>query len=208
MLSFLDGRATCGVEAVVGESYLRTVSIGDTKGWITVVHRHENNMIRVEVSAALSPSVRQTLTKVKYLFDLSAHPVEIENHLGELAIKHSGLRVPGAFYGFELAVRAILGQQVSVRAATTLAGRFNKTFGEPIETPFPELTHLFPKAERIAAVEQGEIVALGIIRTRANTIVSLAKAVAGGSLVLRPESDPERVMSRLRELPGIGEWTA
>ena len=150
----------------------------------------------------------QVLSRTKHLFDLSAHPVEIETHLGELAIAHTGLRVPGAFDGFELAVRAVLGQQVSVRAATTLAGRFNKTFGEPIVTPFPELTHLFPSAERIAEVEIDEIISLGIIRSRANTILFLARAVADGSVVLKPGCDPDRVISRLKELPGIGEWTA
>src|SRR5204863_5405310 len=112
------------------------------------------------------------------------------------------------FDGFDMAVRAILGQQISVRAATTLAGRFVRAFGEPLETPFPSLTHLPASVERVARAEPPELIALGIIAARARTILALARAVAEGRIVLAPGADVEKTMVRLKELPGVGEWTA
>ena len=116
--------------------------------------------------------------------------------------------VPGAFDGYEMAVRAILGQQISVQAATTLAGRFAAKFGEKAETPFPQLTHHTPKAKRVASAEAQEIIALGIISNRANSILRLSQEVASGSLSLEPDADPDTTIARLCELPGIGAWTA
>ncbi len=208
MLSFLDSRSTCGIEAVVGNRYFRTVSAGEINGWIAVEHKQDKTSLRVEVSASLASQLRKVLTGVKYMFDLSAHPIEIEKHLGEITALHSGMRVPGAFNGFELAVRAILGQQVSVRAATTFAGRFAKTFGSSIETPFPELTHVYPKADIIAETDIENIISLGIIRSRANSILALAREIAVGSIILQPGIHDEALFSRLKKLPGIGEWTA
>jgi AraC family transcriptional regulator of adaptative response / DNA-3-methyladenine glycosylase II len=118
------------------------------------------------------------------------------------------MRVPGAFCGFEIAVRAVLGQQVSVAGARTLAGRFAAEFGEPVETPFPSLTKVFPSAERISDVGPGHIAKLGMPGARARSVVALARAVAGGELTLSPSADIEATLDKLRALPGIGEWTA
>jgi AraC family transcriptional regulator of adaptative response / DNA-3-methyladenine glycosylase II len=118
------------------------------------------------------------------------------------------LRVPGAFDGFEVAVRAILGQQVSVAAARTVAGRFAAAFGEPIESPFAALTTVFPAPERIAKLRYGRIARLGMPGARARTVLALARAVARGKLVLMPNAAVEATLDGLRALPGVGEWTA
>ena len=118
------------------------------------------------------------------------------------------MRVPGAFDGFEIALRAILGQQVSVAAARTLAGRFAEAFGEPIETPFDSLNRVFPPAGRIAALPYRKMARLGMPAARARTIAALAAACERGELDLAPGADVEATLARLRALPGVGEWTA
>jgi AraC family transcriptional regulator of adaptative response / DNA-3-methyladenine glycosylase II len=128
--------------------------------------------------------------------------------LGALVKHHPGLRVPGAFDGFEVAVRAILGQQVTVAAARTVAGRFAAAFGEPIESPYAALTTVFPDAGRIAELRYGRIARIGMPGARARTVLALARAVADGDLVLMPNADIEATLDRLRALPGVGEWTA
>ena len=123
---------------------------GKHQGWLAVSPVPGRNALRVEMSAPLAPTLLSTLARVKRLFDMAAQPQQIAAHLGPLAESRPGMRVPGAYDGFEMATRAILGQQVSVKAATTLAGRFTAAFGEPTATPFPQLTHLSPTAERVA----------------------------------------------------------
>ena len=134
--------------------------------------------------------------------------MEYPKHLGKIAAKNPGLRVPGAFDGFEVAVRAIMGQQVTVKAATTLSGRFAAKFGEPIATGAAGLTHLHPTAERIARTSVAEIASLGIIAKRAEAIIALAQAVLKGQISLEPAVNVEEQIAQLIELPGIGEWTA
>jgi AraC family transcriptional regulator of adaptative response / DNA-3-methyladenine glycosylase II len=140
--------------------------------------------------------------------DLSCNPTEVANVLGRLAQRRPGMRVPGAFDGFEVAVRAILGQQVTVAAARTIAGRFAAALGDPVETPFGALTTVFPTAARVADTTAGLIARLGMPEARARTVVALARAVADRNLVLTPHTDIEATLERLRTLPGVGEWTA
>ena len=208
LLTFLVGRASRGVETTDGKVYRRTVSLGKHQGWLSACPLPNKPALRVEVSASLAPALLPTLGRVKRLFDLAASPTLIAAHLGPLADAHPGLRVPGAFDGFEMTVRAILGQQVSVAAASTLAGRFGGAFGDPITTPFPELTHLSPTPERVASARPEELFALGILASRANSILALARAVTDGTISLQPGGDPEATMAHLKALPGIGEWTA
>src|SRR5262245_17552889 len=210
--TFLGARAIPGVESVEGASYRRTVSVqtagSEHRGWIEVAMSPGKPALRVVVSASLAKAVPPVLSRVKSLMDLGCHPTEVARALGAMAKRNAGLRVPGAFDGFEVAVRAILGQQVSVAAARTLAGRFAAAFGEPIECPSATLTTVFPAAERIAKLQAERIARIGMPGARARTVLALARAVADGHLILAPNADIETSLNRLRALPGIGEWTA
>ncbi len=209
LLSFLATRSVTGVEAIADGCYRRTVSHGRHRGWLSVSPAPGGRaVLRVQLSASLAPAVSPVLARVKRLFDLSAAPELIAAQLGPLARGHPGLRVPGAFDGFEIGIRAILGQQVTVAGATTLARRFGRAFGEPIATPYADLDRLTPGAVCVARAEVGDIAKLGIIRSRAAAIIALARAVASGDLVLAPGADPQVVIAKLCALPGIGDWTA
>ena len=214
MLRFLAARATPGVECVSGGKYCRTAAIGPYRGWLNATPVAGRSLISVEISNSLAPALAAVLAGLKNLFDLSARPDVIDGRLANdrrlapLVARSPGLRVPGAFSGFELAVRAVLGQQVSVRGATTLAGRLAKAFGEPIETPLGCLSRLSPSAERIAAASREELCRAGITSARADCLRALARSVVDGELRLSPTPAPEAVVDRLLELPGIGEWTA
>jgi AraC family transcriptional regulator of adaptative response / DNA-3-methyladenine glycosylase II len=219
LLRFLRTRTLVGVEAVTDDAYARTVRLGDRTGWVRVRDMPAKRALTVELPHALTPVLPALLGRLRHLFDLSARPDIITAHLRadpvlapELA--HSpGLRVPGAFDGFELALRAILGQQVTVKAATTIAGRFAEAFGDPLDAKdravAPEgLARFTPSAERVARASVEDIASLGIIRTRAASILAVANEVASGRLRLEPGAPPEPVMAQLTALPGIGRWTA
>jgi AraC family transcriptional regulator, regulatory protein of adaptative response / DNA-3-methyladenine glycosylase II len=212
LCAFLAARAIPGVESVEGGRYRRSVAISHEGtrhlGSVAIEMSKKKPTLRVSVAASLAKALPPVLSRVKALMDLACNPAEVERTLGALAKKSPGLRVPGAFDGFELGVRAILGQQVSVAAARTLAARFASAFGEPIETPFPALTTVFPDAERVADLSPAHVVQIGIPSARARSVVALARAVADGSLVLAPNADIEAGLEKLRALPGVGEWTA
>jgi len=212
LCAFLGARTIAGVEAVEANAYRRTVRIpaeGKVQtGWLEVGLSRKKPALRVAVSASLAKALPPVLSRVKALMDLSCQPAEVAQALGSLTGFRAGLRVPGAFDGFEVAVRAILGQQVTVAAARTVAGRFAAAFGDPVATPFAGLTTVFPAAERIAALAYGRIAKLGMPGARAKTVLALAEAVAGGDLVLMPNADIEATLDKLRALPGVGEWTA
>ncbi len=165
LLRFLSGRATARVEQVVDQAYLRTAAVGKHRGWLKVEPIAGRNALAVEISTSLVPALPEIMSRLKNLFDLSARPDVIASHLSAderfapVLPRAAGLRVPGAFDGFELTVRAILGQRVSVRAATTLAGRLAARFGEPVDTPFEGLDRLSPEASRIAEASESEIAA-------------------------------------------------
>lgn len=214
MLAFLHARSMKGVERVTDDAYLRTLRLGDQAGWIRVRNDANRHMLAVEHSPSLSPALPALHERLHHLFDLGAEPNAIAAHfagdplLGAGIAKRPGLRVPGAFDGFELATRAILGQQITVKAATTIAGRFAQAFGEAIDTPHAELTHLAPVASRVADASIAEIASLGIIQSRARTIIAVAQEMASGHLVLEPGAEPAHVIVQLTALPGIGAWTA
>lgn len=214
MLDFLRVRAIKEVEWVTDESYSRTVGLGKCSGWIRVGHAAEKRALIVEFTHSLTPVLPALLGRLRNLFDLAARPDLIAEHLmkdpllKKFVEKDPGLRVPGAFDGFEMAVRAVLGQQITVKAATTIACRFAEAFGEKIATPFPELTRLSPLAKRVAKSDLNGIVSLGTIATRSATILSLAQAFESGRLSLHAGGDPVASMTDLVAIPGIGPWTA
>jgi AraC family transcriptional regulator of adaptative response / DNA-3-methyladenine glycosylase II len=180
----------------------------DHVGWLQIGLSPKKAALHVAVSVSLASVLPPVLSRVKTLMDLSCNPAEVAAALGRLAARRPGLRVPGAFDGFEVAVRAILGQQVTVAGARTVAGRFAAALDDPIETPFASLTTLFPTAARVADASPYLITRLGVPGSRARTIVALARRVADGDLVLTPHADLEATLERLRALPGVGEWTA
>jgi AraC family transcriptional regulator of adaptative response / DNA-3-methyladenine glycosylase II len=212
LLAFLRIRAVDGVEAVDAAVYRRALRIDMAgqayAGWIAVSRSRRKPALQVELSASLARAIPAVLAKVKRVFDLACNPVEIAAVLGPLARQHPGLRLPGAFDGFEVGVRAILGQQITVKAARTLAGRFAQAFGEPADTPFAGLHRVFPAARNVAALRPSDIAAIGVISPRAKAIIALAEAIATGALALEPGADVESTLARLRSLPGIGDWTA
>ena len=214
MLRFLHARSVRGVELVRDNVYHRTVRLASHAGWISVRNEPGEGALLVESTTSLAPALPALLDRLGNLFDLRARPDIIAAHfkrdpvLAAAVAARPGLRVPGAFDGFELATRAILGQQITVKAATTIAGRFAAALGEPIETPHAEITHLSPVAERVSASTIDEIAALGIIQTRARSLIAIAREMESGELVLDPSADPAAVIAQLVELPGIGAWTA
>jgi AraC family transcriptional regulator, regulatory protein of adaptative response / DNA-3-methyladenine glycosylase II len=214
MLRFLHARALQGVERIEGDAYLRTVALGGRTGWLQVRDAPDRRALLVELTHSLTPVLPALLGRVRQMFDLSARPDVIAEHLVQDPLlvaavrRNPGLRVPGAFDGFELAVRAILGQQITVRAATTLAGRLMDAFGAPVEPPHGGLTRLSPTPERLAAATVDEMTALGIVQSRALGILALAEAVAAGRLRLGAGAPPEATIEQLVTLPGIGRWTA
>jgi AraC family transcriptional regulator of adaptative response / DNA-3-methyladenine glycosylase II len=216
LLAFLAARALTGIEEVTDSSYARTVRLGTATGWIRVTRSTKKHALMVEFTHSLTPALPALLRRVRALFDLDARPDVIARHLRKderlrSAVKmNPGLRVPGAFNGFEMGLRAILGQQVTVKAATTIAGRFVEAFGEPIVTPFPALHRLAPSPARIAAASVDDIARHGIVAARCRSLIALAAAQESGGLCLNGGAHhrPDDSIRQLVELPGIGPWTA
>jgi AraC family transcriptional regulator, regulatory protein of adaptative response / DNA-3-methyladenine glycosylase II len=204
ILAFLGDRSIAGVERVHKGRYWRTAG----KGWLSVAFAPGRHALQVQVSPALLPKLPWVLRRVSALFDTAAEPGAIEEALGGLALPRPGLRLPGSFDGFETAVRAVLGQQITVAAARGAASRFVAAFGTPVETPLEDLHLAFPTAATVAALPVEGIAELGIFRSRAGAIVGLAEAVRERRLRLCPGAEPEAARRKLLEIPGIGEWTA
>jgi AraC family transcriptional regulator of adaptative response / DNA-3-methyladenine glycosylase II len=213
MLEFLACRATEGVEVVSG-AYRRTVRLGTRTGWVAVTRDRRRAALRAEVSLSLAGALMPIAARLRALFDLDARPDAVASHLGRdrllaRAVRLCpGLRVPGSFDGFETAMRVVLGQQVSVRAATTVSGRIAAALGEPVETPFGDLSRLAPTPGAVVEGGEGRLAGLGMPGARARTLVALAREVAQGRLSLERHTGDEGVVASLREVPGIGDWTA
>jgi len=212
LLGFLGGRTIDGAESIDAGTYRRTLRVrsgdGEHSGWIEVTEAPTPCALRVNVALTLLPALPRVLSRVRHVFDLALDPLAVSAALGELAADEPGLRLPGAFDAFELAVRAVLGQQITVKAARTLAARFTAAFGTPIATPFCALNRLFPSAATVAAQSVDAIASLGIIGARARSILGIADAMASGRLVLEPGAPLVPSIQALKALPGIGEWTA
>jgi len=210
ILAFLEARATPGVESVEKSRYRRTITVDGQTGTIEVSQLESAPALSLEVRFAVPRALLFIVERVRRIFDLGDDPAVIAEHLGTDALlrgalaKHPGIRAPGAWDGFELAVRAILGQQIAVRAATTIAGRIASMFGSPIGDS-GGLHRVFPAPAQLAkaAIERA-----GVVAARAETIRSLARQVAEGRIAFGAGSDERATVSALRALPGIGDWTA
>ena len=218
IMRYLATRAIPGVEAVEehgGElRYVRSVRLGGVEGWLRVSHLPGRSQVSLEASGSLAPLLMPLAARVRSQFDLDANPAAIEAHLGRDELlaaaigRAPGLRVPGAFEPFELAVRAVLGQQISVAGATTLAGRLAARFGRPAETPSARAMLHFPAPEDMAALPVETLAQIGLPRARAAALVALARFAADGGLRFAPGAGLEETVARLKTVPGIGEWTA
>jgi AraC family transcriptional regulator of adaptative response / DNA-3-methyladenine glycosylase II len=213
LVGFLAGRGASSAEQADSGRYLRTVRLGEWTGWIEAEADANAHCVRVVVAPSLLPALPQLRTALRRLFDLDASPGTICAHLracnfpgGDSGVAE-GLRVPGTTDGFELALRAIIGQQISVRAATTVFGRLVDAFGDSIETPFADLGRLTPRAADIAAAAPERLIACGLTGKRVATIQAVAAAVAEREITIEPGPGARAGLERLAQIPGIGPWT-
>jgi AraC family transcriptional regulator of adaptative response / DNA-3-methyladenine glycosylase II len=211
LLGFLSLRAIPNVEAVTGGVYRRTVILGGKPGVIEVGLDPKVPRLIVRAPSGLDGCQERLRCRIERVFDLTASPALISTQLGRDPVlapataRFPGIRVPGSWDGFETAVRAILGQRISVKAATSLAGRLAARHGVELQTSGGSgLTRLFPTPERLADADLG---GLGLTGQKERSIASLGRAVADGSLRLDGQGDPAETAARLLELPGIGPWT-
>ena len=214
MLDFLRSRAIAGVEVVDGGRYLRTVEIDGAMGSIEVTHLPDRQSLNVSIrfpDVRLLPAI---VARVRRQFDLGADIGTIGDHLSgdpvlaPLVARRPGLRAPGGWDGFEIAVRAVLGQQISVAAARQLAGQLVALHGRPVPKSFlihPDLSHAFPAAKRLASAAS---IRLGMPAARLAALQAVAKAAVADPNLFRPFGSIEQTVARLRTIRGIGEWTA
>jgi AraC family transcriptional regulator of adaptative response / DNA-3-methyladenine glycosylase II len=213
MVRFLGARAVSGLEVVEGDSYSRVIALDDVTGTVHVWHAPEDTSLRVTVRFPRLNLLPTIIARIRRQFDLGADPSAIaaalssDSVLAPLVAARPGLRVPGGWDGFEVALRAVLGQQITVKAATRLAGRIVAALGDPIvdANDGSGLTHVFPKPQRFTAKA---LAALGMPRTRASALAGIAQALCADERLFDPRPDLADAVARLRDLAGVGEWTA
>ncbi len=214
--TFMRGRATTGVEEIGENFYRRSIRLDGQHGLVEVRFVPGQTYLLANIIFPKVTALGQIVERLRRVFDLGANSLEIEGHLladpflGRFVAALPGLRVPGAWDKFELAVRAILGQQVSVAAATTLAGRLVQKYGEPLALdglPAPQegIRFVYPRPEALA---EADLTTLGIFGARARSIAALGAAVAKNPALLEESGSLEDTVRNLSELPGIGRWTA
>jgi AraC family transcriptional regulator of adaptative response / DNA-3-methyladenine glycosylase II len=213
ILAFLQARAIAGVEAVSEHRYARTIEIDGQHGLVTV-EPAAGDVLKATILFPRLSALPRIIARLRRVFDLAADPQAIGAQLAEDALLASlvavrpGLRVPGAWDGFELAVRALLGQQVTVRAAVRLATELVDTYGHPLSLPNPAiagLTHVFPRPESLASAD---LSTLKMPVKRVQALKTLAAAVTSDPRIFGPGIEPAECTKRLRAIAGIGEWTA
>ncbi len=206
VLSFLQARATPGVEAVENSSYRRTIAVDGQFGTIAVMRAGDSRSLILDVRFPDSRALLSIVERARRMFDLGADPAVIADHLGADSLlgprlgRHPGVRTPGAWDPFELAVRAILGQQISVRGATTIAGRVASMFGTEFES-VDSVCRVFPTPSQLSSAP---LERAGVLPARADTIRTLAQRMVAGTVRL----DDASSIGTLRAVRGIGEWTA
>jgi AraC family transcriptional regulator, regulatory protein of adaptative response / DNA-3-methyladenine glycosylase II len=211
LLGFLALRAIPGVEHVTADRYIRTLRTAGGSAVIELIPQPGQGQVLLRATPSPDAPVSDLAAGCRRLLDADADPVVIDaalaadELLAPLVRARPGLRVPGSYDGFELAVRAVLGQQVSVAAARTFAGRLAAQHGLPAPPSSPPgLTALFPGPAELA---EADLSRLGLTTSRQRTLRALATAAATGRLSLDPGADPAETTARLAELPGIGPWT-
>lgn len=212
MVEFFAGRATSGVERIDENGYSRTIRLGENAGIIRVRPADEGPGLLLRVEFPEPSGLFKIVERVRRMFDLAAVPQEIASHLARdpalrpIVKRAPGLRVPVAWDGFELGIRAILGQQVTVKAATTITSRLARIYGEPLgEEKSDAVWLLFPSPEILAEADAGR---LHVPESRSKAIRALSRATLEGRVRFDGSMDPQSFMSALKEVPGIGEWTA
>ena len=213
LLAFFAQRAMAGVEEVDGATLRRTLRWRhqgqQLAGWISAQWVPERFEVHLVLSDSLQPASGAVMQQVRQWLDLDAEPERSDEALQRLPVPFvPGTRLPGCMDGFETAVRVILGQQVTVKAARTLVQRLLQRFGSAIETPYPGLNRLFPSAATLAEAEASQIGELGIVRQRVGALQALARAVSSGHIALDRSAPLATTLDALRALPGVGEWTA
>ena len=210
MVAFLRLRAIPGVERVAESCYSRTIQLEGLQG-IVSVRPAEDNALRARIRFPKLSALPVIIARLRRVFDLAADPLPISAHLAKdpalapLVATRPGLRVPGAWDGFELAIRAVLGQQITVPAAVRLAGRLVAEHGEPLAEPDRDLTHVFP---RPAVLALADLTTLGMPRSRAATLSAVASAVVTDPDFFCVSRGLGEAIRRLQSVRGIGEWTA
>jgi AraC family transcriptional regulator of adaptative response / DNA-3-methyladenine glycosylase II len=214
MLGFFAQRAIRGIERVDVDTgaLVRTLAVptrqGVQRGWLAATFDMAHHQVLLRVGDSLLEVLPVVIRRVRDALDLDADPRSINKVLHDSFPGGDGLRVPGALSGYEVAVRAVLGQQITVAAARTLAQRLVDRFGESVETPWPDLNRLFPEPAVLARAEGDALGQLGIVRQRQAAIVAIAQAVVSGRLQLHAGADVSATIEALTQLPGIGDWTA
>lgn len=206
-------KMTAGVEAIGPDSYRRTIAIGGRHGLLEVRPVEGRHHLLARINLPDAALVGPVVERLRAMFDLDADVAAIggglagDPYLRAAVAATPGLRIPGAWDPFELSVRTILGQQISVLAATTLAGRIAAAYGEPLRDaePTAELRFVFPSPAALAAADLGP---LGVFRTRAAAISAVAAAFAGDPDLLLRFASLDELVAELCKLPGVGEWTA
>jgi AraC family transcriptional regulator of adaptative response / DNA-3-methyladenine glycosylase II len=210
MVAFLRKRAISGVEVVTDDRYARTVELDGATGTVAV-EPTAGHRLRATVRFSKLSALPAIIARLRRVFDLAADPLAISAHLEEdpalapLVAMRPGLRVPGAWDGFELAIRAVLGQQITVVAAARLASKLVAAYGEPLAEPEGALTHVFPRPSRLAAAD---LSSLGMPRSRAATLSAVAAAAVADPHLFDATRELDDAVARLRAIRGVGEWTA
>jgi AraC family transcriptional regulator, regulatory protein of adaptative response / DNA-3-methyladenine glycosylase II len=210
LLRFVAARAIPGIEEVDGLAIrrsLRAGSVAPDTGWIEARFEPDANRVHVRFAATLAPASARVVALARRWLDLDAAPQVIDTALADLP-GSDGIRLPGSLDAFELAVRAVLGQQVTVAAARTLARRVVERFGTPVATPWPSIARSFPAPRALAAASLDDVASLGIVRTRSNALIALAQAWPALAAQIDAHAAPPEIIEALDALPGIGPWTA
>jgi AraC family transcriptional regulator, regulatory protein of adaptative response / DNA-3-methyladenine glycosylase II len=214
MLDFLAARAIAGMEVVEGDRYLRTVEVDGARGSIAVMHLAKQQSLEVTIRFPSVKSLPAIVERVRRLFDLGADIETIDQHLSadpalaNLVAQRPGLRAPGGWDGFELAIRAVLGQQISVAAASRLAGELVRSHGRVVPESFrlnPSLSRVFPTVRKLASASP---IRLGMPAARLNTLRAVAEALVAHPDLFRPFGGIDETLDRVRSIRGVGEWTA